>query len=161
MVQWEYRKLPSILDWLENLQTTVIYHFKKAEKMRHFLKKMRRSWKKTSFFLYLYHRSSCRVWCERISSLRSKICITFSFSRYLCILVKYYPATNSKRTFVISYKVLMTKVVFFFASDSSPIYHILIYDPEIRFDLTFDQNINNSKPSKMRYFVKLMWFGNR
>ena len=51
-VQWEYRKLPSILDWLEDLQTTVvIYHFKKAEKMRHFLKKMRRSWKKTSFFV--------------------------------------------------------------------------------------------------------------
>ena len=60
-----------------------------------------------------------------------------------------------------SYKVLMTKVMFLFGSDSSPIYHILIYDPEIRFDLTFDQNINNSKPSKMRYFVKLMWFGNR
>ena len=66
-VQWEYRKLPSILDWLEDLQTTVIYHFKKAEKMRHFLKKMRRSWKKKLVFLYLSHRSSCRVWCEKIS----------------------------------------------------------------------------------------------
>ena len=87
--------------------------FQKSWENETFFKKDEKKLKKKLVFLYLYHRSSCRVWCERISSLRSKICITFSFSRYLCILVKYYPATNSKRTFVISYKVLMTKVVFF------------------------------------------------